>query len=261
MKFNKVTLMYFSPNGTTKRTLENIANGLDVDQVVHMDLTDFDMRWERRDFASDELVLIGMPVYGGRIPPTAKEIFNRTIANKTPCVPVVVYGNRAYEDALLELKNKCEKSGFIIISAAIFIGEHAINNGVGKGRPDEKDEDIQIGFGEKIAQKISEIPSINGVMIEVPGNDPYKYPMDIPISPDTDEQRCIRCGKCQIDCPMKAIDPSDYTRTDNFRCIICFKCIRECQQNARSITTPKFVTQSKLLDVMNKERKEPEIFI
>ncbi|MPW26734.1 4Fe-4S dicluster domain-containing protein [Alkalibaculum sp. M08DMB] len=261
MKFTKATLMYFSPTDTTKKTIENIAKGIAINEIIHMDLTDFDMRWKKRKFEADELVIIGMPVYGGRIAPTAKEIFNRTEAKGTPCIAVVVYGNRAYEDALIELKNKSGKSGFKVISAAAFIGEHAWNNEVANARPDEKDEKMQIDFGQKVAGKIENISIFDEVCIKIPGNDPYKYVKDIHISPETDEEKCVGCGKCQIGCPMKAIDPYDYTRSDNFRCILCFKCIRDCTENARSITVSEFIMQSKLLAAMNQERKKPEIFI
>ncbi|WP_066504494.1 4Fe-4S binding protein [Abyssisolibacter fermentans] len=260
MKFNKVTLMYFSPTGTTKKTLENIAKGMDIGEIKHLDLTDFDKRWERRVFEKDELILFGMPVYNGRMVPVAKEIFNRTAADGTLCVPIVVYGNRAYEDALLELKNGAEKCGFKSVAAAAFVGEHSFNNGLGAGRPDETDAKEQEEFGQKILEKISSLSNLDDLNIKVPGNFPYKHSTDLPISPTVND-KCKNCGKCVEICPMKAIDPNNPKRTDNFRCILCYRCVRNCPEGAREVSVPKFKEQIKLLAVMAHDRKEPEIFI
>lgn len=38
---------------------------------------------------------------------------------------VSVYGNRAYEDALLEMFDIAKDSRFILITASAFIGEHS----------------------------------------------------------------------------------------------------------------------------------------
>lgn len=260
MKYKKVTLMYFSPTGTTKKTLENIAKGLETEKIEHLDLTDFDKRWERRTFENDELVIFGMPVYLGRMAPPAKEIFNRTVANDTPCVPIVVYGNRAYEDALLELKDGAEKCGFKTIAAAAFVAEHSFNNGVGAGRPDVSDIEKQIEFGKKISEKIKKMTDFNTANVKVPGNFPYKSATDMPISPTADD-KCKKCGKCAELCSMKAIDPNNPKRTDNFRCILCYRCIRNCPEGAREVRVPQFKEQEKLLAVMVQDRKEPEIFI
>lgn len=260
MNYKKLILMYFSPTGTTKKTLENIAKGIEIERIEHLDLTDFDKRWERRKFEKDELVLFGMPVYLGRMAPPAKEIFNRTVADGTACVPIVVYGNRAYEDALLELKNKSEKCGFKTVGAAAFIAEHSFNNGVGVGRPDSSDNEKQMEFGKKISEKIEKIIDIDKANVEVPGNYPYKPTTDAPISPTADD-KCKNCGICAAECPMKAIDPNDPQKTDNFRCILCYRCIRNCPEGAREIRVPQFKEQEKLLAAMAQERKEPEIFI
>lgn len=260
MKYKKVTLMYFSPSGTTKKTLENIAKGLEVENIVHLDLTDFDKRWERRTFEKDELVLFGMPVYEGRLVVTAKEIFNRTVANETPCVPIVVYGNRAYEDALLELKNKSEKCGFKTIAAAAFIAEHSIIDNLATNRPDKSDAKKQIEFGKQISEKIEEIKDLNGLNIKVPGDFPYKESRDLPISPTADD-KCNSCGKCVSVCPVKAIDPHKPSRTDNFRCILCGNCIKVCPENARDIRVKKLKLMKKYVRIIARKRKEPEIFI
>ncbi|MFN2131051.1 MAG: flavodoxin family protein [Anaerolineae bacterium] len=97
-----VRLAYFSPTHTTERVLEAIARGARAREIGRIDLTPpaADRTFE---VSGDELAIIGAPVYGGRIPPEAARRLRQLRGNLTPAVPVVVYDNRAYEDALLEL--------------------------------------------------------------------------------------------------------------------------------------------------------------
>ena len=44
-------------------------------------------------------------------------------ASQTPAVLVVVYGNRAYDDALLELSDIATGAGFVPLAAGAFVGE------------------------------------------------------------------------------------------------------------------------------------------
>jgi hypothetical protein len=69
-------------------------------------------------------VLVGAPVYAGRIPPAAAQRFLTLRGNDTPAIPVVVYGNRHYNDALLELADLLTSAGFVPVAGAAFIGEH-----------------------------------------------------------------------------------------------------------------------------------------
>ena len=122
MKLNKISTIYFSPTNTTKTIVETIAN------VFSSEINTYDITFDRtkkvENFKEDELLIIGMPVYGGRIPYLVQEFVKNLKANNTLCIPVVVYGNRDYEDALLELSDYLEEGGFKIVSAGAFIGEH-----------------------------------------------------------------------------------------------------------------------------------------
>ncbi len=260
MNFKKVVLMYFSPNGTTKQTLENIAKGINCDEIEKYDLTTFNKRWQYREFGEDALVIVGVPTYEGRAVPTAKEMLSRTKANNTPCVAVVTYGNREYEDSLLELKDMCTNSGFKVFAGAAFIAQHSVNIGVGANRPDGKDEAIQINFGRQIEEKLKKIINIDDVEVSVKGNYPYRYVAETPIAP-TLKEGFEETGFNGYLCPVRAIDPKDNKRVDNFRCILCQKCINESKNNALEITIPKYQETLKMLKAITIERKEPEIFI
>ncbi len=98
-------LIYFSPTHTTQRILTGIAQGIDVGDVIHLDLTPPGMQGRTFEVGEETISLLGAPVYGGRLPKVAVERLYRVRGNDTPAVLVVVYGNRAFEDALLELKD------------------------------------------------------------------------------------------------------------------------------------------------------------
>ena len=142
MKITTAKLVYFSPTGTTKKVLEGIADAIQVDLVEQIDLTPPEAVTREFEELQDELAIIGAPVYGGRIPLDAVHRFRRLKANNTLVVVVVLYGNREYEDALLELKNLTEELGFTAVAGGAFVGEHSYANEtvpIANGRPDAED--------------------------------------------------------------------------------------------------------------------------
>jgi len=157
MNSNSIKLIYFSPTGTTEKVLAAIAEGIQVDTVKQLDLTPPEAGI--RPFAEmhAELAVIGAPVYGGRIPKDAKYRLQRINANNTPAVIVVMYGNREFEDALLELYNIVVEAGFKPVAGGAFIGEHSFENDstpISKGRPDIKDLQKATEFGRTIRKKL-----------------------------------------------------------------------------------------------------------
>ena len=72
---------------------------------------------------------------------TAMERIRMFKGNATPVIPVVVYGNRDYEDALKELSDALSAQGFVPVSAGAFIGEHSYSRKdmpIAAGRPDKR---------------------------------------------------------------------------------------------------------------------------
>ena len=103
MEIKRVHIAYFSPTGTTKRTLRAVAEGFGCSELSETDWGDPKSRAAILKTGPDELVIAGMPVYYGRIP----SLFHEGLplhGEGTPFVPVAVYGNRHYDDAVLELK-------------------------------------------------------------------------------------------------------------------------------------------------------------
>ena len=153
MIIKNVHLFYFSPTYTTKKTVKAIAEGLSTGFIEH-DLT-FSFESEEEFFLQeDEIAIVGVPVYGGRTPVITRDMLKKIHGNNSLAVAVTVYGNRDYDDALLELKDILSENGFSVIAGGAFIGEHSYSRKVGTKRPDDEDIAKAIAFGKEIRKKI-----------------------------------------------------------------------------------------------------------
>jgi ferredoxin/flavodoxin len=262
---DKVTLAYFSPTGTTRAVLEAVAQGLGSPNATHLDLTlpEAEMR-ELPGFGSG-LVLLGVPVYAGRCPETAVRRLQRLTGEGTPAILVVVYGNRAFEDALLELSDLAKDRGFVPIAGGAFLGEHSYSTPtkpIAAGRPDGADLTRAQAFGQTIRSKLEASPD-RGTMapLQLPGNRPYRQGMSpSEVAPETDAGLCTRCGDCASVCPVGAITVGETVATDGMACILCCACVRACPTGARAMEDPGIRRTAHWLATEYNARKEPETF-
>lgn len=268
MVINPVRLLYFSPTGTTRRVLEAIAEGLGVDKPKHIDLTSPGTRTGRSRKIQGGLTIIGAPVYTGRLALEALRGLQRFKANGAPAVIVVVYGNREYEDALLELQHIAIEAGFTPIAGAVFIGEHSFSTEgtpIAQGRPDADDLDRARSFGTMVQKKISNLGTLRNLPpLAVPGNFPYRERGPAhKTSPETSYILCIRCGKCADVCPVAVITlKEDSVITDKEKCLLCCACVKNCPSGARCLEDPQltqFIREK--LSAMCSNRKEPEFYM
>ncbi len=264
MKTHKTTLIYFSPTGTTEKILKAIAAGLTSDEPVWIDASKPAIRENAYSFTHDELVIIGVPVYSGRVPATMLPFLNTLKGDNTPTVLVAVYGNRAFEDTLLELKDITSSRGFDPIAAGAFIGVHSYSTKeypIAAGRPDEQDLTSARSLGKKIKEKLSgEVFNLHDGPLEVPGNNPYRELKQFPQGNITTRyELCSHCGTCAEVCPTGAVSEEHFTH-DPEKCIICCACIRFCPGQARTLETEAIQKISAKLHTMCAERKEPEFF-
>jgi ferredoxin len=262
LNLNNAKLVYFSPSGTGKKTINEIAKGIGLDTET-IDLTPPDASQNSYKLGKDELAIIAVPVYGGRVPLTALDRLGVVKGDATPAVLVVVYGNRAYEDALLELNKKTKELGFKTIAGAAFIGQHSfdtVETPIATGRPDSKDLMKAHAFGVKVSEKIKSMDEIHE--IDVPGNYPYRERgIRAPMSPETDETICILCGMCAKVCPIGCVEMSDVVETQKERCIACTTCVQRCPTGARCWKHEGILGAAKWLSSEHGDRKEPEIFL
>ncbi len=234
MKIEKVTGIYFSPTGHTREVVQHIAEGLDNSAEL-LDLTSAEHETQRRQYSAQELVVVGVPVYGGRIPALAEKRMTLMQGDQTPAVIVVTYGNRDYEDALLELKNELEHRRFVVVGAAAVVTEHSIVHEVGAGRPDEQDWQQINHFVEELNKKLQQLDNVNQQeRVKVKGKYPYRKYDGIPLKPKADKH-CTSCGFCVRECPAQAIDAQHPQKTDKSRCISCMRCVTYCPQEARHV--------------------------
>jgi ferredoxin len=266
VRIRSVKLVYFSPTQTTERVLRSIAEGLGLEPSEVIDFTLPEARTRPPTPFQDELVLLGAPVYAGRVPLDAVEYLNTLTADRTPAVPVVVYGNRHYDDALLELRDIAVRTGFVPVAAGIFIGEHSFSTAgepLAPGRPDDRDAARARDFGARIRTKLEPLDSIEQLEpFGVPGSFPYRERVKLfKIAPLTSDELCTQCGECVGVCPKAAIDEEDATQTDAARCIFCCACIRACPEDARVMEDEALLDVVRRLRATCRERREPEIFL
>ena len=118
-------LFTFSPTGTTRRVAEQVAKGLGLYRSTTCDLTLPPLGTSGLQESAFDLAVIGAPVHAGRLPPVMVERLRWIKGGGRPAVLIAVYGNRAFEDALMELADVAMAVGFRTLAAAAFIGEHS----------------------------------------------------------------------------------------------------------------------------------------
>ena len=252
----KITTVYFSATYTTRKVVEHIANRLG-DEINVYDITN-DASNDEVILSKDELLIVGIPVYAGRVPTMAIERIQRFKGKGTRAVALAIYGNRDYDDALLELSDILSTNGFQVISAGAFIAQHSIFPKVGANRPDEKDYQEMNVFADE-TKKIFEMDNKKLLPIHVRGNRPYKIPGSIPIFPSA-TKTCKECGKCAKLCPVGAIPLEHPKEVDETKCIKCGRCIVVCPTQSRKFQGMAYTMASMKFNMAYKERREPDMF-
>ncbi len=253
--------LFFSPTQTGATVSCAVQSGLTLDIGDSMDLPRV---LEPRAFGADDVVIISMPVYSGRLPTLAVEKFKKSQGGGALAVAVVMYGNRAFDDALLELSDLCTDQGFSVIASAAFIGVHSFSMPkfpIAFGRPDASDLQKAAEFGALVQKKIDSGEDLNTP--SVPGNRPYKDAMNpMGAIAETNTENCIQCGLCETFCPSQAITlTKEGPQTDAEKCIGCAACVKACTSHARKITMPKIYEIAERLHNACQTRQEPEWYL
>ena len=266
MQVDAVQLIYFSPTQTTQRVLAAIARGVGAARIAHVDLTPPAAKAAPRTQLGRALAILGAPVYGGRIPLEAVQRLRRLAGDGAPAVVVVVYGNRAYEDALLELRDLAIDAGFVPIAGAAFIGEHSFSTEgtpLAQGRPDAEDEARAAAFGKAIRARLDGLHALDALpLLEVPGDTPYRARGKGGwASPRTRAEQCTLCGVCAEVCPTGAIAVGNAVETTVASCILCCACVKHCSTDARVLEDPRLARTMAWLSEHCAMRRTPEVFL
>jgi ferredoxin/protein involved in ribonucleotide reduction len=266
--------IYFSATHTTKKVITGIAckmaENMDGSLIVnYIDITLKEARKKALSFSPEDLVLVGVPVYAGRVPNILLNYLNSLTGNGALAIAVVVYGNRNYDDALIELRDILASRGLTVMAGAAFIGEHAFSETLAANRPDEQDKRIISSFAAQITDKLNTSDTFQ--TIEVKGHIPYReyyVPKNKDGEPIRDFHRikpqtsaaCLDCKLCAEFCPMGSI-PADRVAEIKGICIKCCACVKKCPVQAKYFTHGDFLKHKHELETEFAPRQEPELFL
>lgn len=248
--------IFFSPTGGTKKVSAFLANEISS-KSVNIDLSDSKEEFKKFALTGEDTAVIAVPSYSGRVPAVAAERISKVHGNGAKAIIVCVYGNRAYEDTLVELQDIVQKTGFTVIAAVAAIAEHSIAHKYATNRPDQDDYRQLKEFAGKINGKLGKqdftTPSI-------PGNRPYRKAAGAGVVPKA-TKACSKCGVCASKCPVGAIDKNNPSKVDKKICISCMRCVSVCPHKARKVNGLLIGIVNMMLKKACSVRKECELYL
>lgn len=245
----------FSPTGGTRRVCDLLSKGFGSN-IVSTELCAKESQIEKPTISENDIVVIGMPVFAGRVPGLAINRLRNIDGKGARCVIVAVYGNREFEDALVEMQDAATACGFIVIAAVSAIAEHNVVREFAAGRPNADDGEELSQFAVQILQRV--INDAGHAELALPGNRPYKE-INLGPFPEADAT-CMGCGLCVEACPTDAISVENPQITNKELCITCMRCVAVCPTQSRSLGSIVGALAERLRPLCSKP-KHNELFI
>jgi ferredoxin len=262
----KTGVLYFSPTSTTRKICQAIARGIGDNHSKDLNIT----LPSQREFlnsnsvsllADIDYLVIGAPVYTGKLPLQAIEVLKALPEKEMRCTIAVVYGNRDYGVALRHMAELLTDKGYQVVGAGAFIGQHSYSDviPVAMGRPDKSDLEIAVRFGEQCLQMFHPLqPEDIPVQLDMFSKSEKYTPLKPVFYPD----RCTECGECAETCPTGIISVETggyiHDKADD-DCIGCMACVNSCENEAR-LAKPGWIMKQMIRYILRKaatERLEP----
>lgn len=269
---------YFSPTGNVRRAMEWLTQAIGTRLGVEASYWDCTLpaaRQEIHTYRPCDLLLVGTPVYAGRIPNKLLSFLQSGfVGDQTAVVLVCAYGNRSFGDTLTELRDTFQAAHFIPLAAAALVSEHAFVPELATGRPNDTDQAELVAFADSLVAKLAAWDTTwptEPVSLAVPGNSPvgaYYTPLRqdgqpavfLKAKPKTNTASCTRCGVCATVCPMGSIDPQDITNVSGL-CIKCQACVTHCPHSAKYFDNADFLSHCAMLRENYTAHKDNAFFL
>ena len=251
MSVYKIT---FSPTGGTQKVADILA-GEFAQTSKTVDLLD-DIR--ETTFSADDICVIAMPAFSGRVPSVCEQRMEKLQGNGAGAILVAVFGNRAIDDTLLDMKELALAAGFVPVAAIEAVAEHSILRKFGAGRPDREDVAELKSFAQKIKVAV-ETGTVSADLI-VPGNIPHKERTPGHMKP-YGGATCNSCGLCVWRCPVRAIPKDDPRSVDKEKCISCLHCMAICPRAARHLAPELLAASEAKMAPLLSGRKENRLYL
>lgn len=273
---HEVFALFISPTHNTEKAVRALASGIakvvSGNDYYAINLTAADSRVGDFDFAEGDIVIVGSPVYAGRVPNKLMPYYRDCVfGNGAMGIALVTYGNRAYDDALKELGAIMVTNDFDLINAFAVPAEHSFTSELATGRPNDDDLNYLFDYGVKIGTAIKEGQIRPLDLNDIPGNKPEDMAYYVPKKEDnnpasflkampvTDADKCTGCGECKSICPMGCYEKS-VTQPEGI-CIKCQGCIKACPEGAKRFDNEDFRGhQENLRSNYAKDVHEIEVF-
>ena len=180
----KLYEIVFSATGRTQKVVDVISSVFGKEKN-RIDLIELNSESKIYNISEDNFCIIAVPVYNGRVPIPAVNRLRNIYGNNANALLVAVYGNRAIDDCLLELKDILTEQGFKCRAAISAVAEHSMFTQFGSNRPDNNDKSELRKYARQIMEQLENdtLP----ISVNVPGKHPYVKIPNLPLKIKTNQ--------------------------------------------------------------------------